>query len=114
MNEELMDGKDRLLEENKKLQQENTQLKQMVNSPSITFTTCPECGKNYSINYCREVHNLKQQLKDKDDKISKVISFSKSQINIIKQQPSNDTSVDNYFIEKLLSIIATLETNKED
>ena len=93
----------------RELQQENAQLKQMVNSPSITFTTCPECGKNYSINYCREVHNLKQQLKDKDEKISKAVNFANSQINIIKQQPSNDTSVDNYFDK--LSII-TLESKE--
>ena len=31
MNEELMDGKDRLLEENKKLQQENKQLNDCLN-----------------------------------------------------------------------------------
>ena len=65
----------------RELQQENAKLKQMVNSPSITFTTCPECGKNYSINYCREVHNLKQQLKDKDEK---------SKLDNLKWKPINE------------------------
>lgn len=63
---ELTDEEIQLFEKNnnyiKQLQQENTQLKQMVNSPSITFTTCPECGKKYSVNYCRETYKLKQQL----------------------------------------------------
>ena len=42
---------------------ENSNLKQMVNSPSITFTTCPECGKEYLINYCREVHELQEKVR---------------------------------------------------
>lgn len=45
------------------LQQENIDLKQMVNFPSVTITTCPKCGKRYSINYCREVYELEKENK---------------------------------------------------
>lgn len=38
-------------------------LQQMVNMPDVRITTCPECNKKYSVNYCRETYKLKQQLK---------------------------------------------------
>ena len=46
------------------LQQENTDLKQMINFPSVTITTCPKCGKKYSINYCKEVYELEKENKE--------------------------------------------------
>ncbi len=44
------------------LQKENEELKKMVNNSSITITKCPKCGEKFSINYCREVDNLKNIL----------------------------------------------------
>ena len=51
------------------LQQENIDLKQMVNFPSVTITTCPKCGKKYSINYCKEVYELEKENKELKEQI---------------------------------------------
>ena len=53
-----------LQDEIEKLQQENIDLKQMINFPSVTITTCPKCGERYSINYCREVYKLEEKIKE--------------------------------------------------
>lgn len=51
-------------EEVLKIFEENKELKQMVLSPDLTITTCPKCGEKYSVNYCREVSDLKHILTD--------------------------------------------------
>lgn len=43
------------------LQQENQQLKQMVNFGGITITNCPNCKKEITVNFCRETENYRKK-----------------------------------------------------
>ncbi len=77
-----------LLLEIQQLQQENEDLKTMVNFPSVIITTCPKCGERYSINYCREIY----ELEDKNKKLNNIlIEFEKG---LEKKKKKLDTSND--------------------
>lgn len=62
------------------LQQENKQLKQMVNFGGITITNCPNCEKEITINFCRETEQYRQKylkFKDNWNKLKEYISETK-------------------------------------
>ena len=123
MNEELMDGKDSLLEENKKLQQENTILKEnakhndeivdKVNWENTQLKLENEQAIKSISHYVYERDVLQEQLKDKDEKISKVIEYCNEHIEYTKlflndKDLFEKCRVDGLYIKKIL------ETNKED
>ena len=96
---ELTDEEIQLFEKNnnyiKQLQQENENLRSTIKTYD-----------GIANNLCKKVENLKQQLKDKDEKISEIIEYIKE--NIKAELLNGSIWIDKC---KLLNI---LESNKED
>ena len=62
----------------------------------------------------QENAQLKQQLKDKDEKISQIFLIKKDILTRYKLQDGNDKSREFYYMQCIDLILNILESNKED
>ena len=65
-------------------------------------------------NVGRVINILQQQLKDKDEKISKIYEIKKDILTRYKLQDGNDKSREFYYMQCIDLILNILESNKED
>lgn len=68
----------------------------------------------YETPLLEQINNLKQQLKDKDEKISKIYEIKKDILTRYKLQDGNDKSREFYYMQCIDLILKILESNKED
>ena len=66
------------------LKQENKDLKKQLYSPDQVETVCPKCGEKFSINYSREIYDLrkeKEELKRINGSLQSALSLSRQKYN---------------------------------
>lgn len=63
-----------------RLEKENNNLKRQSFYGSVTFTKCPKCGEEYSINYCRVVYELEMKNKEYKETINDALEFIKNSV----------------------------------
>ena len=70
---------------NNSILQENKELKKQLYSPDQVEFTCPKCGEKFSINYSREVYDLREENKE----LKRINSSLQSALSLSRQKYNN-------------------------